>query len=277
MSAIVAIAYGYPYGNYGAKYGSTGSYGTLSGLNYGTYAPKVAYVSSGYGNQGYSGYGGYAGYGKQVAYVSQQASVVPAAVQSTRSIQYVDVPSTYEAAQPLTVDVGPNTQPINFRFRSQSSPLNLEATHEGAQASYEETASQDEPHVRSHTVHRPVVQQLNEVITPYRKINQEIKPVVEHIESLISRGQQQQKVAYQPTAAYGAEANKVVLVQQQPSYAVVEAKQPAVQYVETAVPVTTGYTQTTGTGFGGNYATGFGTNYGTGLTGSYGTEYVKNY
>ena len=45
----------------------------------------------------------------------------------------------------------------------------------------------DEPHVLKHTVKKPVYQEVNEIITPYRRITQEIKPVQEEIETLVAR------------------------------------------------------------------------------------------
>ena len=45
----------------------------------------------------------------------------------------------------------------------------------------------DEPHVLKHTVKKPVYQEVNEIITPYRKITQEVKPVQEDIQTIIAR------------------------------------------------------------------------------------------
>ena len=100
-----------------------------------------------------------------------------------------------------------------MNFRSKSSYLKLNQQHEGQKGSYQESYSQgmcifcllnnliirrmltekcpffstDEPHYLKHTVKKPVYQEVNEVITPYRKIRQEIRPVQEEIETMVAR------------------------------------------------------------------------------------------
>ena len=166
---MVATALAGGYGsNYGSNYGS--GYSGYSGLRtLGLGAPL-----SNYG-------GGYSG-GQNVL----------AAVQSRRSLGFIDVPTTYSAPTPLTVDVPANVQPLNFLMRSQSSPLNLDTVHQSSPGSYQETSSVDEPHVRVHNVQRPILQQVNEIISPYRQIRQQVQPVQENIEQVVARGYQQQ-------------------------------------------------------------------------------------
>ncbi|OTF82081.1 hypothetical protein BLA29_014808, partial [Euroglyphus maynei] len=52
---------------------------------------------------------------------------------------------------------------------------------------FHESHSQDEPHVLKHTVKKPVYQEVHEVILPRRQITQEIKPVLEDIQTLVAR------------------------------------------------------------------------------------------
>lgn len=77
--------------------------------------------------------------------------------------------------------------PINMIFRSQSSALNVKQEHQSAAGSNQESQSEDEPHILKHTVKKPIYQEVYEVITPYRKITQEIKPVEEEIKTLIAK------------------------------------------------------------------------------------------
>lgn len=115
--------------------------------------------------------------------------LIPAAIQSRRNIQFYDVPSNFDAAEPITVEVGqsPASQ-LNIRFRSSSSPLAVEQDHSPAPGSMRETSSEDEPHILRHIVTRPILQEVHEVIKPFRRVTQEIKPVQEDIETVVARG-----------------------------------------------------------------------------------------
>ncbi|OTF81132.1 DFP2-like protein [Euroglyphus maynei] len=115
--------------------------------------------------------------------------LIPAAIQSRRNIQFYDVPSNFEAAEPITVEVGqsPAAQ-LNIRFKSSSSPLAVEQDHSPAPGSMRETSSEDEPHVLRHTVSRPIFQEVHEVIKPFRRVTQEIQPVQENVETVVARG-----------------------------------------------------------------------------------------
>ena len=83
--------------------------------------------------------------------------------------------------------VGAQAIPINMIFRSQSSALNVKQQHQSAAGSQQESKSEDEPHILRHTVKKPIYQMINEIITPYRKITQEVKPVQEDIQTIIAR------------------------------------------------------------------------------------------
>ncbi|OTF73050.1 hypothetical protein BLA29_008884, partial [Euroglyphus maynei] len=120
------------------------------------------------------------------AYAAAPA-VVAAAVQSRHHVQYYDVPTTGHV-QPITIDVGANVVPVNMIFRSASSHLNVEQSHLNQGGSVQETASQDEPHLLRHTVTKPILQEVREVITPFRRIQQEIQPVQEEVKTLVARG-----------------------------------------------------------------------------------------
>ena len=112
--------------------------------------------------------------------------VVEAAIQSRHNVEFRDVPSS-GAAAPTTVEVGANSLPVTLLFRSASSSLNVQQAHDGAQGSVQESQSDDEAHVLRHSVNKPIIQEIREVITPFRKITQEIQPVQEEINTIVAR------------------------------------------------------------------------------------------
>ncbi|KAJ6219429.1 hypothetical protein RDWZM_005241 [Blomia tropicalis] len=111
-------------------------------------------------------------------------------VQSSRTLEYIDVPNTYQKSTPLNVAIPPAEAPITFVLRSRSSPLNIQSYHEASKGSYAESSSEDAAHVRVHTVTRPVVQEVREIITPYRKVQQQVQPVQEMSETYVARKQE---------------------------------------------------------------------------------------
>ena len=122
--------------------------------------------------------GGGGGYG---------SAPVPASIQSYHRVQYYEVPST-GYPRPTSIEVGANIIPLNLLFRSASSYLNVQQQHIGAPGSNQESSSEDEAHILRHTVTKPIYQEIREVITPYRKIIQEVRPVQEAIQTIVARG-----------------------------------------------------------------------------------------
>jgi len=167
FSTLLAVAYA-GYGGYGG-YGN-GGYGGMGG--YGGYSN---------GGGGYGGYGGYSGGG------GYGGGSVTGAVQSRRSVSFYDVPSS-GGGSPINIDLPASVQPLNFNMQTASSPINVQTSHVGQPGSYAETSSQDEPHVRVHSVTRPIIQRLNEVIQPYRQIRQQVNPVQEDVQTVVARG-----------------------------------------------------------------------------------------
>lgn len=78
---------------------------------------------------------------------ARSSGPINAAIQSTHQLQFHDVPSSSSPAEPVTIEVAPNQNEIQFRFKSASSKLNIESEHEPSPGSYSETSSVDEPHV----------------------------------------------------------------------------------------------------------------------------------
>nr|XP_027204159.1 GATA zinc finger domain-containing protein 14-like [Dermatophagoides pteronyssinus] len=143
--------------------------------------------SSLYGMKGGSGgIGGGGGYQHQQQQ-QQSHGPITAAVQTKHSVQYIDVPNNSPPIMPQTILVEANRIPLNIFFQSRSSNLNVETEHTPSPGSTQETSSEDEPHHLIHRVVKPIIQEVYEIIKPYRKITQEIKPVEENIQTIISR------------------------------------------------------------------------------------------
>jgi len=204
---------------YGANLGRVAGIGALrsgaiiggGALGYGTGAIVGSPAVSAYGlgaGYGYgAGYGlgaglghtygvGAAHYGLNNINVARgisvhQAGPVNAAVQTvSRTVDYRPVPYIGEAPVAQEVDVGPVEQPIKLNFQSKSSPLIVTQQHiPGEPGQIQVTQSEDEAQQAVHNVHRPVVQQVNEVIQPYRTLTQTVEPVIEQTHTNIAQGE----------------------------------------------------------------------------------------
>lgn len=85
-------------------------------------------ASASYGHGG--GYGG-----------SFYGHSVPAAVISKHHVKHYDVHTPKHYIHPTTIDVPANYLPVNFVFRSASSPIHVAQKHESAKGSYQATHS----------------------------------------------------------------------------------------------------------------------------------------
>jgi len=221
------------------------------------------------GRIGLSGISGISGLAlRQRAVAAQSVGPVVAAVETTRSAQVVDVPTSQDVITPQTLIIEPNVLPVNIEFRSQSSPVNVNQVHiPGRPAEVQSTRSEEEPDRLLHEVVKPVIQEVRETIAPFRRITQEILPVQEEINSVVARGQQERVIA-QPQVAVAQSVAPAVAVAAQPTIAV--AAQPAVAAVgvqPVGVAVAAPAVQTIGIGqlaVAQPVATGY---YGTGLLG----------
>ncbi|KPM04635.1 DFP2-like protein 14 [Sarcoptes scabiei] len=174
FASCLAIASAAGYG--GKSGGSSGGYG---GGSSGGYGGGASFGGLGLG-------GGFGGSGRGVPGSSIAGQIIPIAVQSNHQIEFRDVPST-GAVTPAVIEVGAQSLPVMILFRSSSSTLNVQQMHDGAQGSVQESSSEDEPHRLVHSVTKPIIQEVHEVITPFRKITQEIQPVQEEIQTIVAR------------------------------------------------------------------------------------------
>ncbi|KAJ6220896.1 hypothetical protein RDWZM_006708 [Blomia tropicalis] len=123
---------------------------------------------------------------QQEQYESMQP--VKAAIQTTHTIDYKEVPNEQSNIMPQTILVEANNIPLKILFQSKSSDLNIQSEHiPSPPVEPQETESEDEPHRLIHRVTKPIVQQIYELIMPYRKIIQQIEPVKEEIQTIVSR------------------------------------------------------------------------------------------
>ncbi len=132
----------------------------------------------GYGG-GYGGGhgGGHGGYG-----------TIEAAINSKRRTEIIPVPTQNENGAPTRIDVEGGQLPVYLNFRSQSSPVYVKQQHYGQPGSIQKSNSYDEPHKLVQDVTIPVIQEVREVVAPYRKVVQIIKPVREDKVTLVSKG-----------------------------------------------------------------------------------------
>lgn len=105
-----------------------------------------------------------------------QSGPVSAAVQTKRTVEVKPVRVPEDHVEPHVVDVEASVQPVHVVFRSSSNPIMVNQIHKPADPNkVERTESEDEPHRVQHRVTRPIIQQVHEIIQPYRKVLQESK------------------------------------------------------------------------------------------------------
>lgn len=154
------------YGSSGGGYSSGGSRSSSSG-GYGGSSKSYGSMSGGYG-----------GGGRTSSSAAANAGPVQAAVRSRHTIEYIDVDLPQDEVAPQVVDVDAGVLPLVLNFKSASSRIQVHQSHESSRPDdIEETTSEEEPQLLRHTVQKPIVQELREIITPYRRVVQEIRPV----------------------------------------------------------------------------------------------------
>ena len=109
-------------------------------------------------------------------------------VKSKHDLEIIHSPS-HEEEHSTYVDVPGGVLPVYMTFKTQSSPLYVKQEHKGTKGSYQKSDSHDEPHKLVHEVVKPVIQELKEIITPYRKVIQVIEPVREERLTKVHKGE----------------------------------------------------------------------------------------
>lgn len=129
----------------------------------------------------YGGYGGYA-----LNYPIYAAAAGPLATHTRHYVSEYPV-ANRGYAYPTTVVSDSMPPPINFVARTYSSPVNVQHVHVASAGSYRATHSHDAPHVRVHTVTKPIIQELREIIAPQRIVRQQVLPVQENVQTIVAR------------------------------------------------------------------------------------------
>jgi hypothetical protein len=142
--------------------------------------------SGGYGGSG----GGVVSFGGNGLNAVGGGSPIPAAVQSTHTVEIQTVNIPHTPIQPQVIEVDANVLPLTIHFRSASSHVNVLQSHQGGGGGeVQQTSSEDEPHRLIHEVTKPIIQEVHEIITPLRRVIQEVKPVQEEIQTIVARGE----------------------------------------------------------------------------------------
>lgn len=164
-------------------------------------------------------------------------SVVPAAIQQTaRTVEYRQIANQEQPIQAQVVEVEPSDNPVHLHFKTRSSTLSVSQAHTPAQpVEVKSESAQDEPQRLSIEVQKPVIQNVREVITPYRQVEQEILPVQESLHTIVAKGEQRQQYHNQQQVNYGAHQQTYSAVQAAP-VATVQAVQPVQTIALQAAP-----------------------------------------
>lgn len=110
-----------------------------------------------------------------------------AAVNSKHSVDTYSVKTKSEHKTPV-VDINSGPLSLKIRFNSHSSNIHAVQNHYGSHGQVKKSSSVDHPDILIHSVKKPVIQEIKEVITPYRKRIQTVHPVQEKIETIIATG-----------------------------------------------------------------------------------------
>lgn len=166
--------------------------------------------------------GQFAGVRPAISFLTQHHSephqeVVQAAVtQLGRTVEYKNMPYQEQPMQSQIVEVEPSETPLHIHFKTKSSSVSLSQSHQQTPAQEAQIAqTQDEPSRLVHEIQKPIIQEVREVITPYRQVTQEIQPVVEAVHTVVTKaeGQRQQYVAntqYNPSTFSSVEQKQFV-------------------------------------------------------------------
>ena len=167
-----------------------GGYGGSSGGGYGG-------GSSGSSGRGFGG--GAASYGTGPTMTAlPNNGPINAAVQSTHTVEIQTVPIPHNPVEPQLIEVDASSLPLTIHFKSASSNINVVQSHQpGQPGQMQQTQSEDEPHHLLHEVTKPIIQEVREVITPYRRVVQEVRPVQEEIQTIVARGEPRQQIQQQ--------------------------------------------------------------------------------
>lgn len=131
--------------------------------------------------------------GELIQSSSYVAPSLAAAIQSKRYLELVSYSNQMEAPiQPQIIEVDAITAPVQFVFRSASGPLLFQQVHVPSLRNEPQHTKSEEPaQLLTHEVYKPIIQELREIIQPYRHVSQEIKPVIEEVRTVVAHSDKQ--------------------------------------------------------------------------------------
>ena len=86
------------------------------------------------------------------------------------------------------VEINSGPLPIMIRFNSHSSHINAIQKHYGQLGTVQKASHIDEPDLLIQHIKKPVIQEVREIIQPFRQRTQEVRPVSEKVETIIAQG-----------------------------------------------------------------------------------------
>ncbi|UXI14168.1 DFP1 [Sarcoptes scabiei] len=114
---------------------------------------------------------------------------IDAAVMSKQDIRTIPMMSQRSGGGSTPViDINSSPGSITLRFNSASTQINAIQKHMTRQGTVQKANVMAEPDLLIQNVQKPVIQKVREVITPFRKVLQEVRPVQEQVETVIARG-----------------------------------------------------------------------------------------
>lgn len=116
---------------------------------------------------------------------------VNVAVLSKHSLKTTPVVVDADPLEPQIIEVQGGDLPVEIHFKSSTSSVKVHQSHtvshpvEPKYEQYEET-----PERLVTKIHKPVIQEVREIIMPYRKVLQEINPVREEIHTVVTQNKE---------------------------------------------------------------------------------------
>ena len=92
-----------------------------------------------------------------------------AAIHSKRTVSVIPVHENYEEPKINVVSVDAAEVPLVLTLKSKSSPLIVNAVHIGSEkGSIKKTKSVDPAHIRVHSIYKPILHKVQEILQPHR-------------------------------------------------------------------------------------------------------------
>ncbi|KAJ6221939.1 hypothetical protein RDWZM_000484 [Blomia tropicalis] len=132
--------------------------------------------------------------------------------QQQQTVDYLNVPHAQSPPEPANLLVDSHMTPISLVYRSFGAPINIMQKHIPAPPTFRQTQSEEEPHRHLHTIHKPVIQEVREIITPIRTVRQEILPVQENVETVVAKAGPIGPIGGQPVGVPVPSANVPMFV-----------------------------------------------------------------